>query len=399
METGMLRPPAPVAKRLNRNALILACGLLGITVLVAMVLVNPRRAADTPVVPVASGQPAPGRPTFLDEPVRMEAETAGPGAGHGVALNPVRASHIPELSEAWSPAREHAYRAALVSAAVIREPERRAGAPSAPRDTSPVAAEEEQLVSLGDSVLRTQGRAGSGTRPDHDHRGFLEALGYSRGAQELVPPEGSGSPYTLRAGSVIPGFLLTGVNSDLPGDLLGQVSEDVYDSRTERILLIPKGSRLLGTYDNRVVAGDDRLLVAWTRLVFPDGRSFKLPGLALTDRAGQAGIAGDVDTHWGRVFGKALLLSAIGAGAELSQPPATSVLATPSAGQVAAGALGQELSSVALELVRRGIDAPPTIKLPQGQAFNVFVNGDLVFLGPYEDDPMTSGRATHMQLP
>ena len=210
--------------------------------------------------------------------------------------------------------------------------------------------------------------------------------------------EPAGSPYTLRAGTVIPGLLVTGINSDLPGDLVGQVSRDVYDSRTQRMCLIPKGARLIGTYDNQVAAGEDRLLVAWTRLILPDGRSLRLPGLALKDLAGQTGAQGRVDTHWQRVFGKAVMLSAIGAGAQLSQPQQAGVLGSPSAGQVAAGALGQELSSVVLEILRRGLDVPPTITVAAGQGFNVFLNGDLAFDGPC-DEAQLDTRVTSREHP
>jgi type IV secretion system protein VirB10 len=109
-----------------------------------------------------------------------------------------------------------------------------------------------------------------------------------------------------------------------------------------------------------------------------------LPGLALKDGQGQTGAKGNVDNHTRRVFGRALLLSAIGAGAQLSQPRQATILAPPTAGQVMADAVGQELSNVALEILRRGVDQPPTITIPQGQTFNVFLNGDLVFDGPYD---------------
>ncbi len=199
--------------------------------------------------------------------------------------------------------------------------------------------------------------------------------------------EPAGSPYTIRAGTVIPGILLTAITSDLPGECLGQVSRDVYDSKTQRILLLPKGSKLICRYDDQVAAGQGRLLVAWTRLIFPDGRSMTLPGLALKDAQGQTGAVGNVDNHMARVFGNALLLSAIGAGAQLSQPRQTSIFAAPTAGEVAAGAAGQELSNVAVEILRRGMDQAPTITIPQGASFNVFLNGDLVFDGPYVPEP------------
>jgi type IV secretion system protein VirB10 len=264
-------------------------------------------------------------------------------------------------------------------------------------------------LSLGDSVLRAAARSGSGaggagggggaggapsggSGASARHDAFLHAAKEIEGQRSGtpgtrldVPP----SPYTLRAGTLIPGILLTGINSDLPGDVLAQVSRDVYDSEKQQTLLIPKGSRLLGTYDHQVAAGEVRLLVAWTRLILPDGRSLSLPGLELVDRQGQTGATGEVDTHWRRVFGNALLLSAISAGVQLSQPRQLSVLAPPSAGQVAGGALGQELSGVASELLRRGMDVPPTITISQGQSFNVFLRADLVFAGPYQ--PVAAG--------
>jgi type IV secretory pathway VirB10-like protein len=219
------------------------------------------------------------------------------------------------------------------------------------------------------------------------HGAFLHAANEISGERSVMPGgrlEAPRSPYTLRAGTLIPGVLLTGINSDLPGDVLAQVSRDVYDSDKQQSRLIPKGSRLLGTYDHQIAAGEVRLLVAWTRLILPDGRSLGLPGLELVDRQGQTGAAGEVDTHWRRVFGNALLLSAISAGVQLSQPRQASILTPPSTGQVAGGALGQELSGVASEMVRRGLDVPPTITIPQGQSFNVFLKGDLVFDGPYQ---------------
>jgi type IV secretion system protein VirB10 len=301
--------------------------------------------------------------------------------------------------------RVQAYRAALASPLLLLSPAPLL-APSARADTTAgtlLATEEQQLLSLGDSVLRAAARSGGssagagggggGGAPslasagDARHGAFLHAAQEIPGQRNATPGarlEPLRSPYTLRAGTLIPGVLLTGINSDLPGDVLAQVSRDVYDSQEQHALLIPKGARLLGTYDHPIAAGEVRLLVAWTRLILPDGRSLGLPGLELVDRLGQTGATGEVDTHWRRVFGNALLLSAISAGVQLSQPRQASVLAAPSTGQVAAGAVGQELSGVASELLRRGMEVPPTITIPQGQSFNVFLKGDLVFDGPYQ---------------
>lgn len=260
--------------------------------------------------------------------------------------------------------------------------------------TASLAAEEARLVAYGDSVMRTATQrvapptpSTSGMMAANPRRSFMQQAGDLGGVAVAARLEPAGSPFVLRAGSVIPAVLLTAITSDLPGECLGQVSRDVFDSRSQRVLLIPKGSKLMCRYDDQVVAGQGRLLVAWTRLLLPDGRSMSLPGLALKDAEGQTGARGDVDNHTRRVFGRALLLSAIGAGAQLSQPRQGNILSAPSTGQVMAGAVGQELSNVALEVIRRGMDQAPTITIPQGRSFNVFLNGDLVFDGPYVPTP------------
>ena len=430
-DTPPLRPSPPLAKRLNRNALTVAAVIMGMTVLTAVVVLNPgeeQEKTGTERPTVDEEPPVPSRPTFLDEPVWVipvlpdttvapelvpsEEETeAPPSQTRSVAVGrlPNRAydhatvdvgSHDAYASSAsaqpspYRSAREQAFEAALTSSVLL-------GAAAESRNSSQseissLAAEEEQLLSLGDSILRAAARQApvvASPVTNESPSGSSSAASTSdtengaAGTTVIAELEPAGSPYTLRAGTVIPGSLITGINSDLPGEIVGQVSRDVYDSRTQRMLLVPRGSRLIGTYDNQVVAGQGRLLVAWTRLILPDGRSARLPGLSLKDPQGQTGAKDKVDNHWGRVFGSALLLSAIGAGVQLSQPPQASVVAPPSAGQVAAGALGQELSSVALEIIRRGMDVAPTITIRPGQAFNVFLNGDLVFDGPYEEEP------------
>ncbi|HVT60298.1 MAG TPA: TrbI/VirB10 family protein [Thermoanaerobaculia bacterium] len=205
-------------------------------------------------------------------------------------------------------------------------------------------------------------RAAEGGRP-----GRAAQSGWHAAAGRLV----------VRAGTVIPVLLLSEVNSDLPGPATAQVERNVYDQRQEAIV-IPKGTRLLGRYDHQVAVGQRRLLIAWTRLLFVDGSSLELPGLPAATASGAAGLAGAVDNHYGRIFGDALLLSILAAGAQLSQPQQNGLLQAPAARQVAAGALGGELASVATELLRRDIAIQPTLRIPAATEFNVFVNDDLV---------------------
>ena len=425
--------PPPLAKRLNRNALTVAGVIMGMTVIACLVVLRgepqtARRSSTDPTLAESSS------PTFLDRPAHgqtgMRSDSSGvasaiaPPTGVARASMPTAAGESqdlagttipmprPSLSSANPPTdaslppslrsggnapREQAFYAALRKSAVggdIAAPASNNDASSAPPASASLAGEEAHLVAYGDSVMRGTTQAAPTQYPtnaaaplSNSRHSFMQQAGDLGGRSVAARLEPAASPYVLRAGTVIPAILLTAIASDLPGDCTGQVSRDIYDSQSQRTLLIPKGSKLMCRYDDQVVAGQGRLLVAWTRLMLPDGRSMTLPGLALKDAEGQTGAKGDVDSHTRRVFGRALLLSAIGAGAQLSQPRQASVLAAPTTGQIMAGAVGQEMSNVALEVLRRGMDQPPTITVPQGQTFTVFLNGDLVFDGPYTPTP------------
>ena len=191
------------------------------------------------------------------------------------------------------------------------------------------------------------------------------------------------SPYEIRQGTLLPAILVAGINSDLPGQTQALVRRNVYDSTTGRHLLIPQGSRLLGVYDNRIAWGQKRVLLAWTRLVFPDGRSLELGGMPGADLAAVAGVRDRVDNHFVRTFGSALLLSAITAGVQLSQPQESAEGGAPSASQIAAAALGQEVGRTAAQVTRRNLDLQPTLEIRPGYLFNVEVTADLELPGPW----------------
>lgn len=195
------------------------------------------------------------------------------------------------------------------------------------------------------------------------------------------------SPYEVKAGTIIPAVLLTGINSDLPGQLIGQVRESVFDTGTGQHLLIPQGARLIGLYDHQVVYGQERVLVTWKRVIFPNGTSLSLKdGMPGTDATGAAGFSDEVNHHLVRVFGSALLLSVISAGVQLSQIPEFGRGFTgPSAGNVLGASVGQQLGQTSSELIRRGMSVAPTIEVRPGYAFNVMVTQDLVFPGSYDD--------------
>lgn len=191
------------------------------------------------------------------------------------------------------------------------------------------------------------------------------------------------SQFEVKAGTVIPSVMISGLNSDLPGQVIGQVRENVYDSSTGRHLLIPRGARLIGTYDNGVTMGQRRALTAWTRIIYPDGSSVNLGMMPGADRAGYAGFRDKVNNHYGRIYGNAFLLSVFSAGIQLSQPAAPAgPNGTYDTQQVASAELGRQLGQLGVEQARRNLDIAPTIEIRNGYKFNVMVTKDMV-LPPY----------------
>lgn len=194
------------------------------------------------------------------------------------------------------------------------------------------------------------------------------------------------SPYEVQAGSIIPAELVTGINSDLPGQILGIIRKNVYDSQTGNYLLIPQGSKLVGVYDSQVAYGQSRVLIAWSRIIFPNGQSINLEGMPGVDLSGMAGLHDLVDNHYVRIFGSALLISLFGAGGQLSQPQQNTTNGALSTQQIIAASIGQQFSQTGAQLIQKNLNIQPTIKIRPGDLFNVFVTKDMVFPGPYKGD-------------
>ena len=228
-------------------------------------------------------------------------------------------------------------------------------------------------------------QAGQSPAPDYPES-FLPFAASASHDQLFSVRQDDPSPYELRAGSVIPAILLTGINASLPGTIVGQVRDNVFDSVTGRFLLVPRGTKLVGSYDSRVIQGQRRVLVAWSRLLYPDGSSVELRGMAGVDSAGYAGFGANVDEHLNKLFTSALLLSIIGAGAQLSQPQqAASIYAAPGIGQTIAGAVGQQIGNTSIQFTQRQLEVPPTLQVPPGYEFDVLVDRDIVLAAPYSD--------------
>ena len=189
------------------------------------------------------------------------------------------------------------------------------------------------------------------------------------------------SPYQVMAGAVIAGALVTGIQSDLPGDVIATVTEPVYDTASGKFLLIPQGSRILGKYNSQVSYGQSRVQVVWNRIILPDTSSITLDNLVGTDPAGRAGLEDGVDWHWDRVFAGAALTTLLGIGAELAAPENS----TDGNRIVIAGreSLQDSVNQVGQEMTRRNMNIQPTLAARPGLPMRVLVARDLV-LKPYQ---------------
>jgi type IV secretion system protein VirB10 len=194
------------------------------------------------------------------------------------------------------------------------------------------------------------------------------------------------TPYILRTGYVIPAILISAMDSELPGTITAQVAQNVYDTPTGNYLLIPQGARLVGAYSSNVAYGQSRIFVAWQRIVFPDGTALDIGAMPGTDAEGEAGFNDKTNNHFVRIFGSALLMSAITAGVTWSQDHNQNNNGNSnrvSASDALSEALGQELGMTMSEMIRKNLNIAPTLKIRPGYRFNILVVKDVVLTHPY----------------
>lgn len=212
------------------------------------------------------------------------------------------------------------------------------------------------------------------------------------------------SPYTreagrkleLKTGTVVPGTLITGINSDLPGNIIAQVSQNVFDSTSGQHLLIPQGSKIYGVYDSRVTYGQARVLIAWNRIIFPDGSSVTLGAMPGTDLAGLAGFNDKVNNHYLRIFGTAVLMSLINGGMSYAvdsmnsdSDDGTSVQNEMSA------AFANMLGQTTLSLLQKNLSIAPTIEIRSGYNFNIIITKDMIFRTAFNSNYLKAGSVAH----
>jgi type IV secretory pathway VirB10-like protein len=238
-----------------------------------------------------------------------------------------------------------------------------AGAPSAlPVQMPPVASAEGSPTAPADP---------GGGSDQAGKRSFLRA---PQGVQtesgyRVVRPS---SPYVVQAGSIIPAALITGIRSDLPGTITAQVTQNIYDSVTGRLLLIPQGSRLIGEYDSQVSFGQNRVLLGWDRLLLPDGRSIQLDRLAGADASGFSGLQDRVDQHWGGMFRAALNSTLLSVGTEVGNGDDNELVRALRQGS------SESIGRSGQDLVRRQMNVQPTLTIRPGFQLRVIVTRDIV---------------------
>lgn len=202
-------------------------------------------------------------------------------------------------------------------------------------------------------------------------RAFLKGEGGAsfESVARLTPPS---SPNIVQAGSIIPAALITGIRSDLPGQITAQVTQNVYDSPTGRILLIPQGTRLIGEYDSEISFGQNRVLLAWDRMILPDGRSIALERQPGADAAGMAGLQDKVNQHWGGVFKAALISTLLGIGTELSSGSDDDLVRALRRGSQ------DSINRAGQQIVQRQLAIQPTLTIRPGYPLRVIVTRDLI---------------------
>lgn len=206
----------------------------------------------------------------------------------------------------------------------------------------------------------------------------LKDLGYL--PNRVVPQQ---SPYELKRGSVIPATLISGINSDLPGRITAQVSQNVYDSATGHRLLIPQGAKLFGRYDSKVSFGQSRVLVVWTDTIFPDGSTLQIGGMAGTDAQGYGGFHDKVNNHYWRTFGSAALIALIGSGIDASVPESSTLATHETASDAARRNFAESFERVAEQTISRNLNVQPTLEIRPGYKFNILVDQDIIFPETY----------------
>ncbi len=347
--------------------------------------------------------PTPAQPSA---PATVNHQVASGGTGSYQPATPPP----PSKEQLQEEAREKARRAEFAEAVHAKTAVSLSGVGSGAPASSPLAANLAIPQASGGSEVdrtlaqlrkRIDGLQQGSSKPDLAASLKTFDAAPSKDRWKLASKVQTPGPYELRAGSVIPAIMVSGINSDLPGEILAQVSQDVYDTATGRYLLIPQGSRLVGSYSANIGYGQERIFVVWERIVFPDGRALDIGAMPASDGAGYGGMHDMVNNHYLRTFGSALLMSVVVAAMEYSQGPSNftggaslNQQQAQSAGSYLSQALGQEMGQAMSQMMEKNLNVSPTLEIRPGYRLNVMAVKDLNFGSPYRsfDYDVAGGR-------
>jgi type IV secretion system protein VirB10 len=416
------RPPPPIAARLNRRAGVTVILMLSVAALVVIYSIYSKRhaaevqetadpakvrsakevgaaiAASAPDTVGAPPELAPSAPILIAPPPAPPVITTATVPPPAPAGPPVR-TRAEQEADAAKEARDRADEEARKAGSEVSDfgggPKALAGLAGSPGSGASAVIDPEQAAAAALRELR-QSLPQTSAGPSDDPSGQREKAAFIKQEQTKgddgyldatrLPPR---SRFQISAGTIIPGILVSGLKSDLPGDIDGQVSANVYDTATGRYLLIPQGTKLFGHYDSNVAFGQESLLAVWQRLTFPDGSTLQLQGMNGSDRSGFSGFRDQVDEHLGRLIAGALLSSVLSAGIEVSQAQSQTstngVTNSNPAQQAVGAAIGQNVGQLGVEIVRRDFNVQPTITIRNGYQFSILVNRDVVFPSDYRD--------------
>lgn len=388
--------PQPVT-RLNRRVLAFGVGLIGAALLgVTFWSLQPHRQSRNPAMELFNvdriaraenldqlpkdyaGVPAQSKPQVpvLGEPLPGDLGPAVVKAHQPMDMRSTGAGVDPAQTERL--AAEEAARSSVFFRSSSASAGARASTGTAPMDASPLPNQASSMPGVTGNAAPTDPTAAQNRQEQKEAFAARAVETSVRNPGTLQAPA---SPYQVMAGTVISAALITGINSDLPGQVIASVTEPVYDTATGRHLLIPQGTRMIGRYDSQVTFGQRRVLLVWTRLILPDASSIALDKLPGVDPAGYAGLEDGVDWHWDRILVGAALSTLLGVGAELAAPQMGSN-GTDVAGAVRSSTQ-DTVNQVGQELTKRNLSIQPTLTVRPGYSVRVLVGKDLI-LRPYQ---------------
>jgi type IV secretion system protein TrbI len=386
-----LRLEGPQARTLRRGPVIVASTLLAATVAIAaFVALSPKAheaQAATPALPEGASKNitipdsvanAQGNDADLHPPPKL----GPPLDGADPEKTPAKAGGASSLGRQALRQLAREQREKAFSSPILADLE-------APQQDLPAAAAGAAAGLLGAAVNQSATKAeqpaapvaGGGDANLQQHKAdFLGHDGANNATYLSQPVLMPRSPYEVKAGTIIPTTLLTGINSDLPGQIVGQVRENVYDTVTGAYLLIPQGSRLIAAYDSAVSFGQERVLVCWNRLIRPDGVSISLECMPGVDLAGSSGFSDEVNHHWWRIVTGVALGTLLSATADRAAGNVSGY--SPTVPQLWAANAGGAVNQAATQITQKNLAIQPTITIRPGYSVNVLVSKDIV-IQPY----------------